>query len=636
MMKRRGIAVIHTLALITLVMVMAFALASSTLSQLNLSAHYNQRCQADSTARAAMTEFVIRARKADPVKTVTALGPSVLESFRPKPMLLQPGGAIQGYATLQIDRCVDNGASQYPAAGYFDPAGTRSVPPFSLSVVYEVQLGSRSYTYESLVQQRWPYALTGPGPIVVPGRIGPDPSGGGSPEMPQQFWTAPSAVKGRVLALQADVGIESNAGGEDRLGYLKSPIVVSPDAYQALYPYAISGGLVNVASDFRGVIPVPILHEETTDRLTLGGPFTMVQLSYVPGSGLDGGPNLLGFPHATGGAQSDAEAVSRALAGSYALNRFRQDSRGAIVHRGADLGENLPTGSTALSTQPVVRVEPGNSLRGKVRYDYRVGGLAADEPVSRTEMQAMFAKPDVSQWPEIQISNQFAKELIITREPVVSPPSFGAVPPPTRYSAPAGQCRLVGNLKPVGYDLSKVGDAYAAALLAQYPWLPADPNVHGSLVLQDVALAVEGDVTLENYILKGSNATLLVDGNLTIDGGYLDAGDNGLVIFCRRLIMKAKGTFNGLIVAEKGAALYGSGASEPPSEPGLVIKGGLLVGGIDLLIKPSPAGYYTKNQYLPLTIRGLTLTSTRIEYEPRYLRGLNRFGTYEVLATVLH
>ena len=60
--KLRGTAMIHTLALISLVLLAAFALATSSLSQLNLSSRYAQRTQADYTARAAMTEFVVRSR----------------------------------------------------------------------------------------------------------------------------------------------------------------------------------------------------------------------------------------------------------------------------------------------------------------------------------------------------------------------------------------------------------------------------------------------------------------------------------------------------------------------------------------------------------------------------------------------
>lgn len=596
---------LHTLALITLVLIVAFALAMSTLSQLNLSARYAQRTQADCVARAAMTEFIIRARQADPNKDVTSLGKSVLDVFRTQPTLLQPRGQVDGSARLLLDHCVDNSSNSQAASSHFDATGVHSVPPFSLSLVYLVHVGTHNYVYESLVQQRWPYALASPGPIVIPGRVGPDPAGSTS-NVPTDFWSAPSEIVGRVLSLQTDIGAESDSPlpGETRSGALRTPITVSTKIYEALYPYAKEGGLVPYATGR------PPQLQDNQDRLRLGGPLTLTQISLTkpPPSG------------------------STPVPGFFSIQRYEQDTRGATIHRGVDLAENLPSGSFGTHTQPVVKVASGNTIRGRIRYDYRIAGMNSKDTASRKEMQALFSKPDTSSWSQVHLPNGGAGEIVIARAriPAGTP---GISDTATQYSVPTGQCRYHGNFRPAGPDLdSTVIDFYLSSLGI---YTTGSSTVSGSLILQDVALGVEGDMSLENYVLKGSNATLVVDGTLTIDGGYLDAGDNGLVIFCRRLIMKAQGNFNGLIVAEKGAALFGSGATEAPDHPGLLIRGGMLVGGSDLLIAPSPAADPTSNLLMPLSIRGLTLTSTRIEYEPRYLRGLNRFGNYEVLATDL-
>jgi hypothetical protein len=589
---------------------MAFAMATSTMSQLNLSARYAQRTQSDYTARAAMAEFVLRAQQAPPPADITSVPPPLFDLFQEGEVLLEPRPPLDGTARLWLSRSVDNSSNPEAVASWFDPPGHTSVPPFSVSVVYEVSLGSRKYLYESLVQQRWPYALAAPGPIFAVGRIGPDPPNNAAPNgVPSLFWSAPSEIKGRVLAMETEVSpssdpvpVVANRPPPLRVRPGRTSIAVSEETYKSLYPYATSGGVANRMPSSSEGWPLLTTME---DRFTLGGPLLIRSLSLQ-----------------TYGASEPFESSLAALP-------FQQFTTQARVEGAIDLLENQPEpapfGSEAVP--PVVKIHDLNTHRGLVRQNRRMGGVPSDHLMARERIRTLFRKPDTSNWESISINPAPLDTIVITSRPGASGRDV--------YYARSGRCRCNGPLKPtktpVQYDI-------ATGTTIRFE---GDPLALGALTLEDVSLSVEGDLTLDKYLLKGSNATLIVDGTLTLDGGYLDAGQNGMVIFCRRLVMKAQGQINGLIVAEKGAVLYGgTNGDTAPQEPGLIIKGGLLIGGNDLRIQPPvvalpPDTLAPSNVLLPLDIHAFMLISTRIVYTPKYLRGLNRCGPYEVVATEL-
>lgn len=602
----------HTLALIGLVLLAAFAMATSTMSQLNLSARYAQRTQADNTARAAMAEFVIRVMQVPAPIDITVPAPPLLDQFRGNPVLLTPRPPLEGTAVLLPDRCVDNSDNPAPVASWFDSGGKTSVPPYSASVVYEVTLGSRKYLYESLLQQRWPYALAATGPMLITGRIGPAPGSAIATGPPSMFWSAPSEVKGRILALQTEVDIASDPGAdEDSFGAQRKPTTVSDETYEALYPYARAGGVAEAVPVTGAPTLMMLVH-----RLTLGGPITLYELT----------------KQWTGGEYPVLTHV---------VTPYFAQSEGAKIVGSIDLMENLaPQASPRMArSAPTVRIHARNEHRGILRRDHRLGGVDPKSLAGRRRMRELFAKPDTTSWPVVNISETPQDGImIIGREGT----SEGDV-----YYAPGGKARVqvASNdvFKPVKcgtpIDFSVASGGGRAAPNPVYTG-----TANGALMLEDVALAVDGDLVLEKYLLRGKNATLIVDGTLTMDGSYLDAGQNGMVIFCRRLIMRAQGEINGLIIAEKGAAIFGGTPQlDPPTRPGLTIRGGLLVGGNDIrLMQPyvtsGPNGQPNpeeSNVLLPLEIKALTLVSTRIEYNPKYLRSLNRCGPYEVLATEL-
>ncbi|MBT9588943.1 hypothetical protein IV102_36755 [bacterium] len=598
----RGLALFHTLALISLVLLVAFAIATSTLAQLNLSARYAQRTQCDYTAKAAMAEFILRAQQAPPPADITSVPPPLFDLYKEGEILLHPRPPLEGTARLMLSRCVDNSSNPEPVASWFDGAGKSSVPPFSVSVVYEITLGSRRYLYESLVQQRWPYALAAPGPIFAVGRIGPDPEESAPVSaVPNLFWSAPSEIKGRVLAMQTEVNSTSGPL-VPHVRPPRAPINVSEETYKSLYPYASAGGVANRIPASGDSIPMILT---MADRFTLGGPLLIQSLTL------------------------QTYGASEPYQSSLAAVPYQQFTTKGKVEGAIDLLENQPEPAPVDSeaVPPSVKIHDLNTHSGQVRYDRRLGGGPSNTLSARQRVRTLFRKPDTSNYQSLSINAAPLDTIVVTSRPGATGRDV--------YYARSGRCRCNGPLKPkktpYQYDI-------ATGTTIQFE---GDPLALGALKLEDVSLAVDGDLTLEQYLLKGSNATLIVDGTLTLDGGYLDAGQNGMVIFCRRLVMKAQGQINGLIVAEKGAVLYGAAnPATPPQDPGLIIKGGLLIGGNDLRIQPPavalpPDTQSPSNVLLPLDIHAFMVVSTRIEYAPKYLRGLNRCGPYEVVATEL-
>ena len=116
-----------------------------------------------------------------------------------------------------------------------------------------------------------------------------------------------------------------------------------------------------------------------------------------------------------------------------------------------------------------------------------------------------------------------------------------------------------------------------------------------------------------------------------------------MVIFCRDFVMKAKGRYNGLIIAQRGGAFVGSDpGAEANVEAGdevseLLIRGGVIVGGRQLVVRgpadPPVEGIAgeTFNLFPPIRLTSLAMISTRLEYDPKYLRSINQFGKYRLV-----
>ncbi|GMU53992.1 MAG: hypothetical protein AMXMBFR33_31380 [Candidatus Xenobia bacterium] len=173
------------------------------------------------------------------------------------------------------------------------------------------------------------------------------------------------------------------------------------------------------------------------------------------------------------------------------------------------------------------------------------------------------------------------------------------------------------------------------------------------LMLKNARLFVDGDLDLSGPLtdvgnnpqplLIGSNATLVVRGTLTIDGGMLDAVDQGMVIYCQRLLMKASGDYRGLIVVRDSALFYpemrsvtlGTGTAQQLKQ--FTIRGGLVIGGGAVRVYEEEANLQNGSlvQFPPpdpqsMEFQGTGFFSLNLEYDPSYLQALHTYGQFQL------
>ena len=496
MTGKRGSALFNTLVVVSLLCLAAFFLAASTTSQLQLTAGVLQRAQVEQAAQATLQEVLLRFRSQPPVSPLSSQG-SLLALLRDREVLLAPSPRLPVTGRVLLDRCVDNSSNPEAVASAFDGPGRRSVPPFALSLALEITYQGRVSRFEGIIQQRWPYVVTAPGPILV---------GGAVPSSVEKTLTLPSLVKGRVLAL-ANGAVPAEAD---------QPIYLSPDLYRVLAP----------ATSWRG------------DEFRVAG-------------------SKEGYRVEIGGQLNKDAALAAKLDG------------------GVDMVENGR--SDQLNDE--VKVYKDNYLTGSVRKDYRFQAGPSDSPEAKEFFASLFVKPETGAWPPFMVDVDDASLNF------------------DRTTIPGGKARISGRTTRL---------------------------TRADILLQDVQLGVDGDFVLVGCKLRGSGASLIVDGTLILDGGELDAGDNGLVLYCRRLIMRSSGHFRGIIIARQGAYFNGDGTEQ------LTVEGGLLVGRNSFSVDRADL---QKQETDPQahSINGLVLSSTTFLYAPRYLRSLNRFAPFEVL-----
>lgn len=587
-MRRQRGSLAATLLWACALSVVALAIASALLAHYNLAEGYRDRTSADLYARAGVEEFILRSEELQQPQATENPEP-LLALFRGHENLLTPTTTLPARVTLLLDgpyRSTDNSLGSGPAPSCFDRGGMRSVPPYSFSLVLRVEAGHKRCLYEALVQQRWPYALTAPGPIRVAGAVGNGPVWGQGQVAAGQF-LAPTTIKGNVLAMQSeaiDLLLESSL----------QPILLETSGASSLYTQiaTFSDGLA--AEDGRTAPTFP-------QRLSIGGPLPIYSLSFTPVENEPG----------------EEEGH---------LNFFPAETSGALVDGDVDLYENAPNEQLYTHCSPDVRCFPGSEHRGTTHAHARPGGGEPALPSTRLRLSKLFQKPDTSAWPLATnpLSHRPPTRMTPQTEPpkdlvVSSDPNRQAGPHEILLRAPQGKVQLNGNLVPGLSD-----------------------TVSGKLILENCALAVNGNVTLlgspeDPLVLRAIGSTLIVDGTLIINNGEMDAESNGMVLWCQRFLIKGQGRYNGVIVSRDGGAFFGTDdfsvrqmTHTEQTEPQLRITGGVLMGAHRLTVKQSNSGSASR-RYPDLRLRTSTLSSVQLEYGPQYMRTLNQFGALKTL-----
>jgi len=160
------------------------------------------------------------------------------------------------------------------------------------------------------------------------------------------------------------------------------------------------------------------------------------------------------------------------------------------------------------------------------------------------------------------------------------------------------------------------------------------------LILRNCTFYLDGDLELIEYnpnleqnlnegisgiSLDGTNATLIVSGNLKIMGGGLDSKDKGMVLLANNIEFSTKGNFKGIILS-KGLILINPDVKNDSTNEenklnihGAIACGGVYVEGEEKLNIPIPSN------------KGLILKGINLIYEPRYTKALHQFGIPKVI-----
>jgi hypothetical protein len=631
-----GGALAVVLAVVSILLLAGLALGTLATLSLNLSrqSYLHSRCLL--LARSGTAEFIARVARLEASRPLE-LGrtePLDLAAHFPDTQIL-PGCRV-AFDPGREFHSVDNSLSELPAQSWFDRGTSRhSVPPFTVELVLTVELEGQREVYRALLQRIWPFAAYARrGAVALAGT--PDLSGG------TVGYPAPTLVKGAVYCgfdgLRGDlpwawpgVGGRSPAerlanleAGAWTLDLKKGPFnlvsvgeplsFVPPRAFKRPLVWRDAQGVqalpMEVPAPGRAAAWVVSTENWVAGDLVYDGQ-SWVQASparVAPGSYADQGNVLEGdaaFPYLEG----TSESFQDVSVGPASAFRGRVRRRVQVPDPLSLLQVPDTTSGFVAVEIPLLNVEealsegeggPEGKQTGNQRPTGSQGGRARGAKVS------VFIPPI----------------RLLTEDLRLSPAeNSSGGPTGTRYVLRGS----VGN---------RVVLEVRSRLPSQVNWpvwaLPdlgvgGGPSGAGSqglregdlvaieygagLELRDCVLVVEGDLDLgastgdRQPALVGSNATLIVKGNLTLSGGRLDAKDKGMVIYARNIMTRAAGDYRGLLVTPGSLCIL-------PSEAGhLKISGGLVCGAY---------------------IRGLFLRSVELRHDPRYLKVLHGLGEFRV------
>ncbi len=619
-MRRRGpggAALAGVLLMSALLIVVCFSLATLSVLNLNMSRAASTTAQARALATAAVNQITTELSNMPGASTA---GP--LSATRPRVDLVErfkrpvfPSGAehLPGTVAITFDPAadhasVDNFDSTVPAASWTDRGTARkSVPPLSLDVLMAVTVGGQTTWFEAVLQRRWPYVLCTPGRVTMMGTPQWDRVRPGTTE---EEAIEPSHIQGAVFSL-ADMEFKEDAEWWNR------------------------GRVSTVQNN-----PLAYARPGESDVVTVGQTIFDAIFRFIPpeaGQIIVGGEIRLRLP--------DSTSVRRDVP---------VHSDGNVLQGRVDV--------MADSVEGLLRVAPRNVQGGGLRANVR-------PPDLQRKLAAAFKLPDPSEYVEVPPQSgvgrasddappdESTQALVLPPNGVSMPAGGGSrffaltgdlVLPPTGAALVKGTPRpfdygktarfvipcSVGNrwLSDRGRTLNQSGAGIELKNCLLY--------VKGNLDLSASGPDAEGNVTVP--ALRGSNATIIVDGTLVLTNGAIDAQDQGMVIFCRRLVSQAKGHYKGLLLVQKSAAFF-------PAAPGdrLRIDGAIICGDSPIVIQEAvqataetPSGGDNAAPPTPsrvsagrsVPLRGLRLWSTELNYDPRYLKTLNPIGSLSLVS----
>lgn len=534
------------LGVVSVLLTLGLALCTLSTVSLNLARRNYLEARAQLLARSGLAEFVVQLRRMEASMPLPPAVPTTdLASTFPEVEIVR--GCRLGFRNGLEYRSTDNLYSEFPAQGYLDRGTTaKTVPPFTLELILRVEVEGSRGEFRVLVRRVWPYAAyVDQGPLIMCGF--PDDE------------VAPSHVLGSVYK------------GRDWPGPMFEN-EVDPDA-QGPRLWVTRRELTRCMVM---EVPGPITLGPRLSQNPAFNPYGQVGSTTLPNACIAGGA-----PH-----WFKVEATSRAPL--QVPSGSGTDDPDNHLEGSADLDEDL-AGQT-------VYVAPRNRFDGTVMHkDLRLNPLDLLRPAVGAPGTAVTGLPEVTPgFPDPRPTFLLNRTLSLDGSTT------------TRWEVDGN---LVSRMLWPPLD---PGEDTSTVIVESYP---------AALELRDCALHVKGDLdlwrplsldsTYTDYpptVLSGTNATLVVDGTLTLGGGRLDSHDQGMVIYARHLVMRAGGEFRGLIVADRSASILPDGTDH------LSIQGGIVCGGV-----PGPDG-----------IPGLVLRSVQLDHDPRYLKTLHAIGSFRL------
>lgn len=637
--RPRGAALASILTLAALMIVVAMAVAAVCLNSLHVAQAFRDGAEGELLARAAAEEFIrtFSGSSADATALEGKGGDPLRDYYDKNPVFKNPG-KLGADVRVTFDPSkpyysVNNSQNDQGAASWSDRGtGRKSVPPYSISLVTTIRSGQRTLHYETILQRRWPYVLAVPDTVTMTGT----PFGGTKEKPPDRFMGA-STVIGPLFLTGVPISVHNPSEGsltlDDRPildpltgGTQGRPAAVVP-LDEAMYEEVIRS---------QSALP-------STARVMVGtssgwGP-TAAILS--KGNALKGRVDFsTAAPNWWGGAPASWVKVMKLPESDPPENLWDPDEARVGIGTRAQL--------EALRKQIFTPPAPGGTkiftgLSGFPENPEESKGRQFYLLDSTLRLKARNPGPDPSQIAgenRYYVDGSLGNRYLGLHKVWEESPDGGDPVESWRFEEKAESGKSIeldGVLLDINGNLDLSSEPKGKSD-PDYPLADDDPPVPG---------------------LFGNNATVIVRGTLVINHGVLQAADQGMVIYCQRLVMKASGSYRGLILVEESALFYPSGT--PDARQGLRIEGAIICGGWPFLVikhqppkpraeptpdpspspgaspsasptpDPSPSPTLDEDVLEMADVSGLRLWGTHLEYNPRFLKNLHQFGDFHLL-----
>lgn len=644
--KHRGAALPTVLALITVVLIAGLAMGSLSTLSLQFNKRQLNSTRAEMAARSGLAYFVSRVQQfeADEDQQINPLDPKPLamNEIFPNGLTVTEG---EFTTTIHFDSnkegyySTDNLAAEEPKIGDPDDDDVPRIPPFGLDLLINVEGPTSNHVYRAVLKRFWPFAVYSKhGSLTLMGQ----------PELQvPNSYSRPTKVEGDVYTewrVNDDDGnpivFEGRVKGYG-LGEMNSPykILANLEARTGFQPHRVPYHPLILG--MKGHLNMPPIPNSDTNEIYDGSRLAEIHYYYEPESWPQYGDTWprdwgdtefsrvdmdLVFPPPSGQSPSIFyNDVGNILEGDlYYSHEADQEvtpvfippsSPGAFPDPALDwevTDGNIQNGELHMrrppARDPLDSIEDGDAV---------VAGGFQPLVVSSTGVQGDFLSFISS-----HASDDGADDWI-----TYDTDADGTIIPAPAFLTETirlteSEASINGNSQPVSPQYTIEGSVSNQQVLF-------DKNEKklfiressAGLDLQGVTLHVKGDLNLgasafegkdidgdgdpsdDGIPISGAGATLIVDGQLVLGNAHINAGDQAFVIYAEDIVIKAGGTFHGLLIASRSVTILAQDDAPLHIEGGIACADRDLGGGI--------------------TIRGAT-----VKHEPRYLKGINGAGDF--------